>query len=263
MRSLLLCSALLLAATLPGEAFAGPRKLQRVQPIDPYGEEEVVLEGSPYGGGFIEMLLTGRDPTPYARPYRPLPVDPYTGLPVERREFRRGAPPGAVAALPPSYEFEPENEGIGMAVDPQYQRQVVAYRGSHKPGTIIIDTPSRFLYLVQSGGTAIRYGIGVGRPGFTWAGMKTVSMKREWPDWRPPPEMLKRRPDLPRYMEGGPDNPLGARALYLGSSLYRIHGTNEPHTIGRAVSSGCIRMLNEDVVDLYNRVKVGTPVVVI
>jgi len=150
-----------------------------------------------------------------------------------------------------------------MAVDPAYQRQVVRYAGSHQPGTIVIDTPAKFLYLVQPGGVAIRYGIGVGRPGFSWAGLKTVSMKREWPEWRPPNEMLKRRPDLPRYMPGGIDNPLGARALYLGSSLYRIHGTNEPHTIGRAVSSGCIRMLNEDVVDLYDRVRVGTRVVVI
>jgi lipoprotein-anchoring transpeptidase ErfK/SrfK len=140
---------------------------------------------------------------------------------------------------------------------------VVAYRGKHAPGTIIIDTPSKFLYLVRPGGQAIRYGIGVGRPGFSWAGVKTITMKREWPDWRPPAEMLKRRPDLPRHMPGGLDNPLGARALYLGSSLYRIHGTNEPHTIGRAVSSGCIRMLNEDVTDLYGRVGVGTRVVVI
>jgi lipoprotein-anchoring transpeptidase ErfK/SrfK len=232
-----------------------------VQPIDPYGDE-VIVESGPYGGGFIEMLLTGRDPGPYARSYRPPPVDPYTGQPIERIA-PRPAPRGAVAALPPSYAFEPEQEGIGIAVDPKYQRHVVAYRGPHRPGTIVIDTPSKFLYLVLPGDRAIRYGIGVGRPGFEWAGLKTVSMKREWPDWRPPAEMLMRRPDLPRYMPGGPDNPLGARALYLGSSLYRIHGTNEPHTIGRAVSSGCIRMLNEDVIDLYGRVKVGAPVVVI
>ena len=127
----------------------------------------------------------------------------------------------------------------------------------------MIDTPAKFLYLVQGGGKALRYGIGVGRPGFEWAGVKSVTMKREWPDWRPPAQMLKRRPDLPRHMVGGAGNPLGARALYLGSSLYRVHGTNEPHTIGQAVSSGCIRMLNDDVVDLYNRVKVGTKVVVI
>jgi lipoprotein-anchoring transpeptidase ErfK/SrfK len=222
-------------------------------------EDEVDLYGR--DDGVIERLLTEREPPSRFRVYRDLPVDPYTGLPVGQRH-RRG-PDRALAAVPPSYEFEPETEGLGLAIAPQYQRQLVAYSGRHKPGTIVIDTPSKYLYLVQPGGRAIRYGIGVGRPGFQWAGLKTVSMKREWPDWRPPAEMLKRRPDLPRHMEGGPDNPLGARALYLGSSLYRIHGTNEPHTIGRAVSSGCIRMLNEDVMDLYRRVKVGTRVVVI
>ena len=149
------------------------------------------------------------------------------------------------------------------AMDPRYRRQVVDYSGTEPPGTIVINTPQKFLYLVQDDGKAIRYGIGVGRPGFAWAGTKTVSMKKEWPDWTPPPEMLKRRPDLPRYMPGGPDNPLGARALYLGSSLYRIHGSNEPWTIGTQVSSGCIRMRNEDVIDLYGRVSVGAKVIVI
>ncbi len=158
---------------------------------------------------------------------------------------------------------EPREEGIGRAMDPRFQRQEVAYDGPQRPGTVVIDTPSRFLYLVQPGGRALRYGIGVGRPGFTWSGMKTVSAKREWPDWTPPAEMLRRRPDLPRHMAGGPANPLGARALYLGSSLYRIHGTNEPHTIGQSVSSGCIRMMNEDVMDLYQRVPVGARVQVI
>ena len=137
------------------------------------------------------------------------------------------------------------------------------YDGDEKPGTIVIDTPRRFLYLVQEDGKAVRYGIGVGRPGFTWAGVHNVTAKREWPDWRPPDEMLKRRPDLPRYMAGGPENPLGARAMYLGNTLYRIHGSNEPWTIGTQVSSGCIRMRNEDVIDLYDRVKVGAKVVVI
>ena len=131
------------------------------------------------------------------------------------------------------------------------------------PGTIVIDTPNKFLFLVQGDGKALRYGVGVGRPGFTWSGVKTVSAKKEWPAWTPPPEMLARRPDLPRHMEGGPQNPLGARAMYLGSSLYRIHGSNEPWTIGTNVSSGCIRMRNEDVIDLYGRVNVGARVVVI
>jgi lipoprotein-anchoring transpeptidase ErfK/SrfK len=148
-------------------------------------------------------------------------------------------------------------------VDSMYDRQVVDYHGAEKPGTIIIDTPNFFLYLVLEDGKALRYGIGVGRQGFTWSGVKQVSAMREWPDWYPPDEMLQRRPDLPRFMPGGPDNPLGARALYLGSTLYRIHGSNEPWTIGHQVSSGCIRLRNADVIDLYGRVKVGAKVVVI
>jgi lipoprotein-anchoring transpeptidase ErfK/SrfK len=142
-------------------------------------------------------------------------------------------------------------------------RQTVSYTGGQAPGTVVISTAERRLYYVLGNGQAIRYGIGVGRPGFQWAGTKTITMKREWPDWRPPAAMLKRRPDLPRYMKGGPDNPLGARALYIGSTIYRIHGSNEPETIGEAVSSGCIRMTNEDVTDLYNRAKVGSRVVVL
>ena len=131
-----------------------------------------------------------------------------------------------------------------------------------QPGTIVINSTERRLYYVMPDGKAMRYGVGVGRPGFDWAGTQTISRKQEWPTWTPPAQMLKRRPDLPRFMPGGPDNPMGARALYLGSTLYRIHGSNEPETIGQAVSSGCIRMLNEDVIDLYERAKVGTRVVV-
>jgi lipoprotein-anchoring transpeptidase ErfK/SrfK len=157
----------------------------------------------------------------------------------------------------------PDPEAMRYAADPRYQRQIVDYHGPEKPGTVIINTPERMLYLVESDGKALRYGIGVGRPGFTWAGVKTVTMKKEWPDWRPPDEMLQRRPDLPHYMAGGPENPLGARALYLGDTLYRIHGSNEPWTIGTQVSSGCIRMRNEDVIDLYGRVPVGARVIVI
>jgi lipoprotein-anchoring transpeptidase ErfK/SrfK len=141
-------------------------------------------------------------------------------------------------------------------------RATVTYQGNEAPGTIVINTSERRLYLVLGNGQALRYGIGVGRVGFSWAGVTRVSAKREWPDWSPPPQMLRRRPDLPRYMKGGPDNPLGARAMYLGSTLFRIHGSNEPETIGQAVSSGCFRMTNEDVVDLYSRVSVGTTVVV-
>jgi lipoprotein-anchoring transpeptidase ErfK/SrfK len=142
-------------------------------------------------------------------------------------------------------------------------RQVVPWSGRQDPGTIVVSTRQRRLYYVLGDGRALRYGVGVGRQGFSWSGTKTVTRKREWPDWRPPAQMLKRRPDLPRYMAGGMDNPLGARALYLGSSLYRIHGSNEPETIGAAVSSGCIRMTNRDIVDLYDRVRTGTKVVVL
>lgn len=148
-------------------------------------------------------------------------------------------------------------------IAPQFLPTVVAYDGPHKAGTIVIDTNERFLYLVQNDGTARRYGVGVGKPGFEWAGRHKITRKAEWPDWRPPAEMRKRRPDLPTFMAGGPENPLGARAMYLGSTLYRIHGSNQPWTIGHAVSSGCIRMRNEDVMDLYERVKVGTTVHVI
>ena len=142
-------------------------------------------------------------------------------------------------------------------------REFVPWQKGFAPGTVVVSTRERRLYYVLGNGQAIRYGVGVGRQGFTWSGTKTVTMKREWPDWRPPQQMLKRRPDLPRYMSGGIENPLGARAIYLGSSLYRIHGSNEPDTIGAAVSSGCIRMTNRDVTDLYGRIKVGTKVVVL
>jgi lipoprotein-anchoring transpeptidase ErfK/SrfK len=148
-------------------------------------------------------------------------------------------------------------------MDPRFLPAVVRYSGSEKPGTIVIDTNQRFLYLVLENGRAKRYGVGVGRPGFEWAGIHTVTAKAEWPPWTPPEEMRQRQPNLPESMAGGPDNPLGARALYLGDTLYRIHGSNQPWTIGHAVSSGCIRMRNEDVIDLYDRVPVGTTVVVI
>jgi lipoprotein-anchoring transpeptidase ErfK/SrfK len=142
-------------------------------------------------------------------------------------------------------------------------RHIVDYSTREAPGTIVIDTPNTYLYYVIGGGKAVRYGIGVGREGFTWSGVKAVERKAEWPDWIPPAEMLQRQPYLPRFMAGGPGNPLGARAMYIGGTVYRIHGTNAPTTIGKQVSSGCIRMLNEDVIDLYARVNVGTKVVVL
>lgn len=141
-------------------------------------------------------------------------------------------------------------------------REMVSYDGPYPTGTIVVSTTEKRLYLVMPDHQAMRYGVGVGRPGFEWSGTKTITAKREWPDWTPPTAMLKRRPDLPRHMAGGLDNPLGARAMYLGSSEYRIHGSNEPDTIGQAVSSGCIRMTNDDVADLYDRVKVGTRAII-
>lgn len=223
--------SLLIVATLSGATLMSSPAFSQSQPN--------------LGGGFIEFLFGGQN--------------------------ARSQQSGAQPAYPGSYQpgmYQNQQPQMAYAnpqarVDPRYNKQVVPYSGNEKPGTVIVDTPQRFLYLVQDDGTAIRYGIGVGRPGFTWAGVKSVTRKAEWPDWVPPPEMLARRPDLPRHMSGGPDNPLGARAMYLGSTLYRIHGSNEPWTIGQAVSSGCIRMRNEDVTDLYERVKVGTKVVVI
>jgi lipoprotein-anchoring transpeptidase ErfK/SrfK len=143
-----------------------------------------------------------------------------------------------------------------------YRRQPVFYRTDEAPGTIIIDMQHRFLYLVQPNNIALRYGVGVGRDGFQWNGLLHITRKGEWPDWTPPPEMIARQPYLPRFMAGGPGNPMGARALYLGSTVYRIHGTNAPETIGHAVSSGCFRLVNEQIMDLYERVPVGTKVVV-
>jgi lipoprotein-anchoring transpeptidase ErfK/SrfK len=211
------------------------------------------------GGGFIQFLFGGAEhalSAPSVNP--PAPAQPITTPAAEP-----AAPPQATAlASDPDAATAGIADGEHAPLDPKYERQEVAYSGKEAPGTIVIDTPNKFLYLVEEGGKALRYGIGVGRPGFTWAGLKTITAKHEWPDWRPPVAMLKRQPELPRFMAGGPENPLGARAMYLGSTDYRIHGSNEPWTIGHNVSSGCIRMRNADVIDLYNRVKVGTRVVV-
>jgi lipoprotein-anchoring transpeptidase ErfK/SrfK len=166
----------------------------------------------------------------------------------------RSAPPTPSVAASPFSNF--------FAIFTAVPRTTVEFPGNHKPGTIIVSTQQRRLYLVLGNGQAMRYGIGVGREGFTWSGTTTITAKREWPDWTPPEQMLKRRPDLPHHMAGGPDNPLGARAMYLGDTMYRIHGSNEPHTIGTAASSGCIRLTNDDVIDLYSRVRIGTTVIV-
>jgi lipoprotein-anchoring transpeptidase ErfK/SrfK len=168
-------------------------------------------------------------------------------------------------AAPQATAYAPieEVEEAATELPAKFKRQVVDYRTTEAAGTIIVDTPNTFLYLVLGNGKAMRYGIGVGREGFTWTGTKSVEKKAEWPDWTPPSEMLERQPYLPRFMAGGPGNPLGARAMYLSGSVYRIHGTNAPNTIGQRVSSGCIRLVNEDVEDLYSRVKLGTKVIVL
>jgi lipoprotein-anchoring transpeptidase ErfK/SrfK len=167
--------------------------------------------------------------------------------------------------------FEPTMKDVDPGVDhtardadlaPELRRQSVYYRTEQPPGTIIVNTHDRYLYLIMGNGVALRYGIGVGRDGFQWGGIQKITLKREWPDWVPPPEMIERQPYLPRWMAGGPGNPLGARAMNLGATVYRIHGTNAPETIGQAVSSGCFRLVNDDVTDLYSRVPVGTKVMV-
>jgi lipoprotein-anchoring transpeptidase ErfK/SrfK len=215
---------------------------------------------------------------PYGLP--PPGVQPYPGTPAYPSAPAQAAvpvqpdpsyapsatrPPGAVgteqmAALPP--DIRPES-GEQKQLDPRFRRQIVSYSTREPAGTIIIDTSNTYLYLVLGNGQALRYGVGVGREGFTWAGTQRIARMAEWPDWHPPPEMIERQPYLPRFMAGGPGNPLGARALYLGNTIYRIHGTNQPSTIGTFVSSGCIRLVNEDVEDLYGRVQVGTRVVVL
>jgi lipoprotein-anchoring transpeptidase ErfK/SrfK len=229
-----------------------------------YGSGGQYNQGAPYNPG--EQYGSARPDAP--RP--PAAVDGYRpsygAAPTNLAPGMNTAPgmaPGrgtAVASLPP--EDQPEI-GQPKELPPQFRRQVVDYKTKEPAGTIIIDTPSTFLYFVNGDGTAIRYGIGVGRDGFTWKGTERITRMAEWPDWHPPAEMIERQPYLPRFMAGGESNPLGARALYLGKTIYRVHGTNQPSTIGQFVSSGCIRMLNEDVQDLYTRVKVGTRVVVL
>jgi lipoprotein-anchoring transpeptidase ErfK/SrfK len=184
------------------------------------------------------------------------------GAPASRANTSSPPPASAtvVAGLPP--EDQPE-QGPPKQLPPQFRRQLVDFQTTEPAGTIIIDTPNTYLYLVMGNGKALRYGIGVGREGFTWSGTERISRVKEWPDWFPPPEMIERQPYLPRFMAGGDTNPLGARALYLGNTLYRIHGTNQPSTIGTYVSSGCIRLTNDDIADLYGRVGVGTRVVVL
>jgi lipoprotein-anchoring transpeptidase ErfK/SrfK len=178
--------------------------------------------------------------------------------------FLAAPAPSQAAPQYPQYEAMPEPSAEeGAQLDPRLQRQIVAYASKEAPGTVIVDTPNTYLYYVLGNGKAIRYGIGVGREGFTWSGVKSIARKAEWPDWHPPAEMIARQPYLPRFVAGGPGNPLGARAMYIGGTVYRIHGTNAPSTIGQQVSSGCIRLTNDDVTDLYSRVQVGAKVIVL
>jgi lipoprotein-anchoring transpeptidase ErfK/SrfK len=229
---------------LPAFAQTSPLNLDQATRASSAKPAQLAFNGGP--PNFFEILFGGLRP-PMAQHYQ---NDPSSA-------------PDRSALARLEQEAVETDQPARRPLDPKFLPQTVAYSGPEKPGTVIIDTPNRLLFLVQEDGRALRYGIGVGRAGFTWSGVKQVSAKREWPDWIPPEDMLARRPDLPHFMAGGPENPLGARAMYLGSSIYRIHGSNEPWSIGTAVSSGCIRMRNQDVIDLYERVKIGTRVVVI
>jgi lipoprotein-anchoring transpeptidase ErfK/SrfK len=254
----------------PGPAY---RHATAAPPCDPCDEQAPPMGGPfvPYPGRFSSNQNDDLAPQPMPdlgsgslRP--PAGIGGYGPDVTGSVRAPAGAPPmptvshGSVAGLPP--EDQPES-GPRKELPPQFRRQVVNYSTVEQPGTIIIDTPHTYLYLVLGNGQAMRYGVGVGREGFTWAGSQRISRMKEWPDWFPPHEMIDRQPYLPRFMAGGDTNPLGARALYLGNTEYRIHGTNQPSTIGTFVSSGCIRLTNEDISDLYTRVSVGTRVVVL
>jgi len=223
-------------------------------PLPPYGQTDTRVNREPYIAsppyGHIPAPGIRRGDVPGARDDAP-PRPPMEISPAQQ---------SIISSLPP--EDQPEI-GEPKELPPQFKRQLVDYRTKEPAGTLVIDTANTYLYLVLGNGKAMRYGIGVGREGFTWSGTEKVSRMAEWPDWHPPEEMIERQPYLPRFMAGGPGNPLGARALYLGKTLFRIHGTNQPSTIGQFVSSGCVRLVNADIEDLYDRVKVGTRVVVL
>jgi lipoprotein-anchoring transpeptidase ErfK/SrfK len=276
----------------PGYPPAYPPPVYRGAPMPPpgaiYDPREDDYDGPPVGGPYV--AAPGPVPVPAGRfspgPYNDLPPQPapvgepflrppadVAGIPSNdvtgtvRTPTYAPPPPAAgqnrdavIASLPP--DEQPET-GPRKELPPQFRRQLVDYVSKEPPGTIVIDTPHTYLYLVLGNNKAMRYGVGVGREGFTWAGAERITRMKEWPDWFPPKEMIERQPYLPRFMAGGDTNPLGARAMYLGNTVYRIHGTNQPSTIGTFVSSGCIRLTNEDVEDLYSRVNVGTRVVVL
>ena len=242
----------------PAQPYAGQQQTEAYPPpapAQPYAQPAYGSGSSfppqPAAPGFRPPADVGGGPGPDVTGSVPAPVQ---AAPVPRSD------PTVVAALPP--EDQPE-QNPAPQLSPRFQRQLVDYPTNQPAGTIVVDTPHTYLYLVMGHGKALRYGIGVGREGFTWTGTERISRMKEWPDWFPPKEMIERQPYLPRFMAGGESNPLGARAMYLGSTLYRIHGTNQPSTIGTFVSSGCIRLTNADVSDLYSRVQVGTRVVVL
>jgi len=260
----------------PGYRSGPPQTYEReaLPPPGPYGHATPAYPRdqvyAPPPGGYREALPPpGYEPMPQGPAGRPQ----YGAVPPSQHDDGLRPPMGVgpgqqQAAIDPDItsrlpmDDRPET-GPRRELPPQFRRTTVDYRTREPAGTIIVDTQNTYLYLVLGGGKAIRYGIGVGREGFTWAGTERVTRMAEWPDWHPPAEMIERQPYLPRFMAGGEGNPLGARALYLGKTIYRIHGTNQPSTIGTFVSSGCIRLTNEDVIDLYYRVKVGTRVVVL
>jgi lipoprotein-anchoring transpeptidase ErfK/SrfK len=244
----------------PASYPAGPPRYQGVYPYnDPYEDSDPYDDSydRPYAPRTPRVVYPPPASYPYsAGPPRYLGRYPYSDPRASPSQDRSTV----IAAYPP--EYQPER-APAKELPPQFHRTVVDYPTIEPPGTIIIDTPNTYLYLTIGHGKAIRYGIGVGREGFTWSGTERISRMKEWPDWLPPKEMIKRQPYLPRFMAGGETNPLGARAMYLGSTEYRIHGTNQPSTIGTFVSSGCIRLTNEDVEELYSRVIVGTRVIVL
>jgi lipoprotein-anchoring transpeptidase ErfK/SrfK len=280
--------AIALAGFLAGAVGSAAAQSYPPQPSPYVGPQPIYRDanGVPYGPGQVQPEDADVYPPQPARPYfapQPLPAldgealarppGDVAGVPADVTGTIRSpvthatsaaAPANnnstVIAGLPP--EDQPE-QGPAKDLPPQFRRQIVTFQTTEPAGTIIIDTPNTYLYLVLGNGHALRYGIGVGREGFTWTGTERISRMKEWPDWFPPKEMIERQPYLPRFMAGGDTNPLGARAMYLGNTLYRIHGTNQPSTIGTFVSSGCIRLTNDDVADLYSRVNVGTRVVVL
>src|SRR6266545_818916 len=252
-------------AAVPPPAYRDPPPQGYREQSAPQGHEPAAAATRPYYGS-----PNANHPSPPGTQYGPDTARP--PLPISPGQIGTGqgdpnaaggatpVDPRSMAALPP--EVRPET-GPKKALPPQFRRTLVDYYTKEPAGTLIVDTQNTYLYLVLGPGKALRYGIGVGREGFTWSGAERVTKMAEWPDWNPPEEMIVRQPYLPRFMAGGETNPLGARALYLGKTIYRIHGTNQPSTIGTFVSSGCIRLTNDDVTDLYTRVKVGTRVVVL